>query len=62
MPAIATGTDLKRAVSSKTGIPEKLYHLHYKNRLVFLRKSLQKQNIPPESNLYLTIQLKGGAG
>ena len=59
MPAVATGSDLKGVVSSQTGIPEKEYH---KNKLVFLRKSLQEQNIPPESNLNLTFRLKGGAG
>ena len=61
MPAVATASDLKGVVSSKTGIPEE-YHLYYKNKLVFLRKSLQEQNIPPESNLNLTFRLKGGAG
>ena len=62
MPAMATGTDLKRVVSSRTGISENEYHLHFKNKLVSLRKTLQEQNIPPESNLHLTLQLKGGAG
>ena len=60
--AMSTGNDLEKIVSSKTGVPGQIFNILYQNRRVLLHKTLEEQNNLPESNLYVTIGLKGGRG
>ena len=61
LSAKATGMELKRILSAKTGIPAKMYYLVHENKQILLHKPLQEQNISPESNIQLTLGLKGGS-
>ena len=54
--------ELKRILSVKKGIPAKMYNLVHENKQILLHKPLQEQNISPESNIQLTLGLKGGSG